>query len=75
VRCIVIAGEAYRTACPMNLCIRDCFVANAPRNDGTMETNAPRNDGTVSLIGDVVIASEAYRTTCPMNLDFYIYIR
>jgi len=70
----------------MNLCIRDCFVANAPRNDGTMETNAPRNDGTmetnaprndgtVSLIGDVVIAGEAYRTTCPMNLDFYIYIR
>jgi len=27
----------------------DCFVANAPRNDGTFKANAPRDDGTVWL--------------------------
>jgi len=24
---------------------RDCFVANAPRNDRMLKANAPRNDG------------------------------
>ena len=54
----VIASEAYRTTCPMNLAL-DCFVANTPRNDGTLSlrakrsnlaldcfvANTPRNDG------------------------------
>jgi len=44
----VIASEAYRTTCPMNLAL-DCFVANAPRNDRIL-ANAPRNDGILEFL-------------------------